>query len=212
MIDLFLDTLDIKRQEVFFRLKEFTAIGVLGGGTAIALQINHRRSFDFDISTINPLPITLWSKIRRVFGAGCVKVMEIEGQQIDFLTPDNISVTFFYDDYPFIFPALPTKTISLANLKDLASNKAFVIGRRGKWRDYVDLYFLLAEKYTTLEEIITVSQKRSQIEFSTRLFLQQLCYFDDLGNFAIDFIKDEIDLETIKEYLTNAVKKFEVNL
>ena len=211
MTDLFLDTLDIKRQEIFFRLKSFSDIGALGGGTAIALQVGHRRSFDFAISTNDTLPTTLWSKVRRVFGTGCVKAMEIEGQ-LNFLTPDNISITFFHDDYPFIFPTLPTETIDLANLKDLASNKAFVIGRRGKWRDYVDLYFLLTEKYITLKEIITISLKRSQEEFPIRLFLQQLSYFDDLGNFAIDFMKDEIDPGTIKEYLVNAVKEFKTTL
>lgn len=211
MTDLFLDILDSKRQEVFFRLKNFFDIGVLGGGTAIALQIGHRRSFDFDISTTLPLPVSLWSKVRRVFGTGCVKAMEIDGQ-VDFLTPDNISVTFFHDDYPIIFPPRPTETISLMNLKDLASNKAFVIGKRGKWRDYFDLYFLLKKKHITLDEIVTISQKRSQREFPTRLFLQQLSYFNDLGDFAVDFMKDEIHPDMVKKYLVNAVKEFEAKL
>ncbi len=94
--------------------------------------------------------------------------------------------------------------------KKIAINKALAISRgQGKWRDYVDLYFLLKEKYITMEEIVDLSQKRYQNEFPTRLFLQQLCYFDDLGNFAIDFMKDKIDPEVVKEYLINAVKEFE---
>ncbi len=55
MSKLFLDTLDPSRKAVFAKLNKFSRLGVLGGGTAIALQINHRRSFDFDIFLKAPI-------------------------------------------------------------------------------------------------------------------------------------------------------------
>ena len=44
-----LDILDDKRKETFLRLRIFKNKGYLSGGTALSLQIKHRRSFDFDI-------------------------------------------------------------------------------------------------------------------------------------------------------------------
>jgi hypothetical protein len=49
MSDLFPGILDPNRKTVFEKLAAFKGEGVLGGGTAIALKINHRHSYDFDL-------------------------------------------------------------------------------------------------------------------------------------------------------------------
>lgn len=205
MSELFLDTLDKNRLTVFKKLVNFKDIGVLGGGTAIALQINHRRSFDFDIFLNEPIKENLLTKAHKIFGPGCVQTLNIT-DQINLVTPENVSVTFFYDSAPSLFPVIKTKPIDLMNLRDLASNKAVTIGFRGKWRDYVDVYFLLREKKTSLKEIISVSQKRRGLEFSTRLFLQQLTYFDDLTDYTIDFIGSPVSPEEIKNFISQQAK------
>lgn len=207
MSDLFLEILDQNRQETFSKLGKFSDLGVLAGGTALALQIGHRLSFDFDIFTNQPLTKNLWDKIRRVFGSDCTRTMEVEGQ-LNFLTPQFVSVTFFHADFPPLFPVVKTSFIDLFDPRDIATNKAYTIGRRGKWRDYVDLYFLLKEKRITIQEIINLSQKRYQNEFPTKLFLEQLCYFDDIENYEIKFCHEEISPETIKNFLVEEVKKF----
>ena len=207
MSGLFLEIFDQNRQEAFSRLEKFSDLGVLAGGTALALQIGHRQSFDFDIFTNQSLPINLWDKIRRVFGSGCMRTMDIEGQ-LNFLTPQAVSVTFFHTDFPPLFPTIKTSTIDLFDIRDIATNKAYTIGRRGKWRDYVDLYFILKEKRTTIQEIIDLSQKRYQNEFPTKLFLEQLCYFDDIESYEISFLRDDVSQEEIKNFLVEEVKKY----
>lgn len=207
MSALYLEILDKERLEVFRKLSGFSDLGILGGGTAISLQIGHRRSFDFDIFTQKSLPIALWKKIRQIFGSGCVRTLDIQ-DQLNFLTPNNISVTFILDDSATLFPPLKTDYIDIMNLKDLASNKARVIGKRGKWRGYIDLYFLLKEGYTNLPEIIEVSQKRCQNEFPTRLFLQQLCYFKDIQDFAVDFIGDSVPPNKVRKFLTDQAASY----
>lgn len=211
MTDLFLDILDKNRQEVFSCLGKFSGIGVLAGGTAIALQIGHRQSVDFDIFTNKPLPANLWDKARRVFGPGCVQTMNLESQ-LNFQTSSGISITFFYMDYPPLFPLIKTKSVDLFDLKDLSTNKAYTIGRRGRWRDYVDLYFLLKEKHITIEEVISLSQKRYRNEFPTKLFLEQLCYFDDIDGYEIKFCHEEISPEIIKNFLIIEAKKITAHL
>ena len=46
---------DPDRTEIFQKLKPFNRIGVLAGGSALALQLGHRKSFDFDIFISKPL-------------------------------------------------------------------------------------------------------------------------------------------------------------
>lgn len=48
MSSIHLEILDKDRQKVFKKLRVFKQKAILGGGTALALQLNHRVSFDFD--------------------------------------------------------------------------------------------------------------------------------------------------------------------
>jgi hypothetical protein len=62
---------------------------------------------------------------------------------------------------------------------DLAAMKAYALGRRSKWKDYVDLYFLLSNKFSLNE----LSDRASSIYgdlFSDKLFRSQLSYFEDV--------------------------------
>lgn len=66
---LFLDGLDPARQEVFKTLKAFSSDFVLAGGTALMLQIGHRKSYDFDLFTVKPFPKKTFAKFKRIFGS-----------------------------------------------------------------------------------------------------------------------------------------------
>lgn len=210
MIPLHLDTLDINRQSVFKNLKSFRTDGVLAGGTAIALQIGHRRSFDFDIFTQSELTPSLWSKVRRIFDGRVTKTLSTK-RQLNFVTSENIVITFYHDEVTPLYPEIQTQSIGLADLRDLAGNKAFTIGGRGKWRDYIDLYFLLKTNTSTLEDIIDNCSKRSKGEiFPVKLFLEQLVYFDDLAIQDIDYIGPNIDPSEVKQFLSQQVRLYNI--
>lgn len=191
MTGLHLESLDEPRLAVFKKLRAFVQIGGLAGGTAIALQIGHRRSYDFDIFTFEPLKDSLFRKVKKTFGLGSVKTYESR-EQLNITTSEGVRVTFYYPDYQPKFKLVATNYIHLLDLRDLASNKALTIGKRGKWRDYADMYFLIKDGWIGLEDVISVSQERFGGEFSQRLFLQQLVYTADLDKFDIDFIGKEI--------------------
>jgi len=207
MSKLFLEVLDNKRKEVYQKLDSFSEIGILGGGTALALQIGHRVSFDFDIFTHNNLDKDLWAKSKKVFGTESVKLLD-DKDQLDIATQRGVNITFFYDDYKQVFRPLSNSPIDLMNIKDIAINKTITLGRRPKWRDYVDLYFLLKEKYIDLNELVEISTKKLKNDFSEKLFLEQLVYYNDVQNYDIEFVKKEIDSVEIKNFLENEVKEF----
>lgn len=207
MSKLILESLDNDKLEVFHKLKNFRNIGVLGGGTALSLQIGHRISYDFDIFTYNKLEPSLWRKARDTFGKGTLRLLDIE-DQLNLLTPESVYVTFFYDDYKLLFDPIKTEYLDLLDIKDIAANKAFTIGRRPKWRDYVDLYYLLKKDYISFENLILMSRKKFDAGFSEKLFFEQLIYWGDIEDYDIEYLAENIEPQVIKDFLELKVKNF----
>ena len=57
-----------------------------------------------------------------------------------------------------------------------------------KWKDYVDLYFLLCSHFT-LSEISSVATQLFGELYSEKMFRSQLCYFDDVDyTEAVDYL------------------------
>ena len=149
----------------------------LVGGTAIALHIGHRRSIDFDM--FKPSAINHKKNLDRLTEAGfpCTVTRRVTEQMN--LIVNDVKVTFF--QYPF--PIEPTEKLEsyfrLPSLLQLAAMKAYTLGRRSKWKDYVDLFFLLKE-YFSIEEISACATTLFGDLYSEKMFRAQLCYFEDV--------------------------------
>ena len=91
----------------------------------------------------------------------------------------------------------------MPSLLQLAAMKAYALGRRSKWKDYVDLYFLLRDQFTINEISATATQLFGEL-YSEKLFRSQLCYFEDIDyTEAVDYIiPNPPTEEQIKQYLT----------
>ena len=105
----------------------------------------------------------------------------------------------------------PHLDLDILSPRDLASNKAYVIGRRGAWRDYVDLFFLL-KNGVEFEKVITETKKRFGGAFSEKLFLEQLTYFDDLKDFTVDYLGESYQPNEIQDYFKELARNFVRNL
>lgn len=207
MSKLFLESLAESRLLVFKKLKAFKNIGVLGGGTALSLQIGHRISFDFDIFVAEKIGAKLWALAKEIFGQTLEKILNSE-DQLDLVTPEGIAVTFFRDDYSSIFTPIETEVINLLDVRDIALNKAYVLGRRPKWRDYVDIFFLLRGKYISLENLVLLSRKKFGTDFSERLFMEQLVYWKDIFDYQIEFLAEKVPENTIKSFLESEIRNY----
>jgi len=209
MSHLHYDLLDRERMKVFKRLKPFKKESVLAGGTALFLQIAHRFSFDFDIFLKREIKRADLLKLRRLF-----KIKEVglnTSQQLNVVTSENILITLVYYPYKPLFKKISTLSLPLLSIKDIALDKAFTIGRRALWRDYVDLFYLLKNNYIDFPEIIKLAEKKFDLEFNPRLFLEQLIYFKDLQIKVtkISFIKEKYSSQKIKDFLKRQVEDFE---
>jgi hypothetical protein len=173
----------------------------LVGGTAIALYIGHRMSIDFDLFKKSNVHR---AKLNKALQTANIDFQLIFADTESFhILASSVKMTFF--QYPFDIPSTPQlEGIRLPSLLDLAAMKAYALGRRAKWKDYVDLYFILRDFYT-LQEITERTQVLFEGVFSPKLFRQQLCYFEDIDyteevSFLDGFAVQDVE---IKAFLTN---------
>ena len=193
------EILNDKQIELLPLVGEFKREYYLVGGTAIALYLGHRRSIDFDLFKFASLNRKKNLEKVQLSGFPSLVTWNVTDQMN--LVVNEVKVTFF--QYPFQIKAdnVFDNIIRLPELLDLAAMKAYALGRRSKWKDYVDLYFLLKEKFS-FEEI---SQRAIAIYgelFSDKLFRSQLSYFED-----VDY-SEEVDYIIANSPSDNEIKQF----
>lgn len=172
----------------------------LVGGTAIALHIGHRESVDFDLFTASEFDS---SKIKRKItnGFNVEKVFVNEADEYTVLI-NGVKITFLRYPFHIEFKDSLDNIIKTADLLTLAAMKAYALGRRAKWKDYVDMYFILKNHHSVAE----ITKKAKEIfssEFNEKIFRAQLAYFEDIDyTEKVVYRKGfEVDDEVIKKNL-----------
>lgn len=185
------------------RFKDFYLVG----GTALALQMGHRRSVDFDLFSEKPLSAGLLARVKRVCAPHSVVVTYRSPEQLNVLI-NNVKTTFLFFPYPVIDSFVNYRGLSLTSVREIVAMKAFAIGKRLSFKDYVDWYFVLKEKLVALPDIIALAQKKFGGDFNDRLFLGQLVSLSDVPEQTIDFLRDTADKTEIERFLEQTVKTF----
>ncbi len=206
MSKLFFEILDAQRREIFAMLTKLPRGGVLGGGTALALQLGHRQSYDFDIFYSSEIKKTQLDALRKIFGRRLTSVLVDTANELTVSIDGEIKITLLH--YPFkpLFALVrPERSIPMLSVRDGAANKAYTIGRRGVWRDYVDMFFVLRD-HLSISTVIADAIKKFEGVFSEKLFLEQLVYFKDITSFQIEFVGKKISSEHIKKFFMTTVK------
>ncbi len=162
-------------------LKPFAKDFGLVGGTAIALHIGHRESIDFDLFTKEPdadfnIP-TLKRKFKKY--ATIDTVIRDKESELTFKT-HGVQVTFYHFEYKTPYTEQFDTYIAMPSLLTLAAMKSFALGQRAKWKDYVDMYFIMRD-FHSLGEIVQRAEKLFGGEFNPKLLRAQLSYFDDIN-------------------------------
>jgi hypothetical protein len=194
------DILTHRQKELFPLLKRFKKNYYLAGGTAIALHIGHRRSIDFDLFT--HLPINkkkIISEIEKLHMKIVPLYVDIDQRHY---TINEVKCTFLYYPYPIEYTETFKDVISIPSLLDLAAMKTLALGRRSKWKDYVDLYFILKEFYT-LGEIVERARYYFPEEINEKLFRNQLVFHKDIDySEEVDYLIDHPPTQKeIKDFL-----------
>ena len=201
---MYLEAINSNRQKIFEELKNFPQF-YLAGGTALALQIGHRMSDDFDLFTEKDISVDLLKKIEKVFKKLKISIIINHSKQLS-LVIDQTKVDFVKYPFSLILGLIEYEKVKIVKIPEIAAMKAYTIGRRATYKDYIDLYFILFEKHSSLLEIIKISQEKFKEHFDPRLFLEQLIYLEDIQEEPIQFLKEKVGKKELEDFFQGEIK------
>ena len=122
---------------------------------------------------------------------------------------NTVKITFFNFPYKIYHPIDFNGIVKIPTLLDLAAMKTYALGGRAKWKDYVDLYYILKDHHE-LKELSVRATEIFVAYFNQKLFREQLCFFDDIDySEKVEYMGDEINEEEIRKVLVDiATTKF----
>jgi hypothetical protein len=166
----------------------------LGGGTAVALHLGHRRSLDLDWFTGEKFGDPL---LRGVQERGIPLVV----RQIDRGTVHGVRVSLLEYRYACLREAVrpPGLAVSIASLPDLAAMKLAAVAQRGAKKDFVDLY-ALAPRFIPLSRMVGYYQRKYGT-LNVGHLLYSLTYFDEAEGERMPQMLWRTDWRTIKKAL-----------
>lgn len=172
-----LEILNNEQKELLPILSQFKREYYLVGGTAIALHIGHRESIDFDLFKDKDIrKKSVYSKLKIID----YKVSFADYNQINMLS-NGVKITFFSFPYQVPIHSELKGFLKMPDLLTLGAMKAFALGRRSKWKDYVDLYFILKFHFS-FKEIAIKAKEIFKEEFIEKQFIAQLGYFKGINH------------------------------
>ena len=204
---MFYNILDKKRLDILPLFKNLKNDFYLAGGTALALQLGHRDSVDFDFFTNKNIDTKiLFDSIQEAFKGRSVKKVQEEKNTLTVVIDGNIKISFFTYKYPLLDELVVEDNFRLASVRDIAYMKLSAIISRSTMKDYVDLYFILQS--INLDELLESVIKKFP-EIDVNLILKSLVYFDDIIDEEIIFKNDQIvTIDSLKQFFKELVKKY----
>ena len=202
------EILSDKQLELLPLLRQFGREYYLAGGTAVALHIGHRRSIDFDLFKYSSLNHK--KNLNRISDFGLQ--YDVTRRVVDQMnvTVGDVKVTFL--EYPFHVEAKIKleNSIRIPELIDLSAMKAYALGRLSKWKDYVDLYYILKDHFSFGQIAKRASEIFGQL-FSEKLFRAQLSYFDDIDySEQVEYVNTAPPEEEIRAFLKERSLEIEI--
>lgn len=178
--------------------------GYLAGGTAAALHLGHRFSFDLDFFT----------NIEFATGIVVKQLEEVPGFQFQRTAKwtilgefPGVKFSYFYYPYPLISKSSMLSNITIASLADIAAMKIVAIGDRGKKRDFIDLYAICRKKIPLLEVLTLYDKKYKKLANNFYHITKSLSYFTSAEEDDMPQMIEKISWEEVKTFFTEAVKK-----
>ena len=147
-------------------------------------------------------------RVKEIFGKENIKIVIDSSNELTVLYKEEIKISFVYFPFEARYEKIKSGSIELFDVRDLLSNKAYAVGRRGAWRDYADIFWCLKKEKIDLKGLIKETEKRFGGVFSEKLFLEQLVYFDDIEDMAVEWIDAKISNDEIKKFLSEEVRKY----
>ncbi|HWZ21813.1 MAG TPA: nucleotidyl transferase AbiEii/AbiGii toxin family protein [Cytophagaceae bacterium] len=175
----------------------------LVGGTALSLQIGHRKSIDLDLfSTEN-------FDVQEILTCLKPDLIIQDSKKILQLVVQEIRVDFVSLPYSLIDKLVIEDKIRLASINDIVAMKLKAIAGRGSKKDFYDIYYLL-KRFSVKEMIMLFKEKYPDHEVFT--VYKSLLYFEDADIEPEPILFEKLEWKQVKNKISIEVKSFLANL
>ena len=141
-----------------------------------------------------------------MFGAAVILTLVNNTDELTLLV-NQVKITFLRYPFPPREPLVVYEGLKLLSIHEIATTKAYTIGRRGSYKDYVDLYFVIAEHHITLPDIVRSAEAKFGADFNSRLLLEQLLYVVDLDDAEIHFLKPLVTPRELVAFFKDRIRE-----
>jgi len=184
------------------KIKEFSKLRLVGG-TALALQIGHRKSIDLDF--FGEIELTGNEIISVLYEHNFTElVIENERKNIHQFRINDIKVDFVNYSFKWLSEALFVDEIFMALQEDIAAMKLEAITNRGSKKNFIDIFFLL--KNFSLTQMLDFYKNKFPFG-SIFNVVRSLSYFEDAEIQVTPNLIQPLDWNVIKQTIKQAVIK-----
>jgi len=176
----------------------------LAGGTALALWIDHRNSYDLDI--YSPTEFSL-EEVAQKFKSSILSFQPISTSwQTLHGRSEDTEISLFYYQYPLLEKPTSCLNFNIASIEDIAAMKLEAVAGRGLKRDFFDLYKIIEKKNWSLEYLLELNDRKYKREGSfTPHLLRSLVYFDDGEKLPERSAEIDREWERVKLFFINKI-------
>lgn len=93
MSPLHFEIFDQSRLTILTKFHQFKEKLILGGGSALCLQLGHRKSYDFDLFSSKPITPQFFHQITKVLGKNLEKLIDTQ-DQLSIILKNQVEITF----------------------------------------------------------------------------------------------------------------------
>jgi hypothetical protein len=178
----------------------------LAGGTGLALQLGHRKSFDFDFFTYEDFPPEDLSAL--MIQNALLPEGEMRGRGTLHCILDGVKASFISYKARLLFPLLKFHALEIADWRDITTEKLRIVADRGQKKDFYDLYFGI--QLLGIYDLVKLSFKKFAKNVNYFHLLKGLTYFEDAENNPEPMVLDRsVTWDNIKLFFINHVGDFE---
>ena len=176
----------------------------LAGGTALSLQLGHRRSIDLDFfSPTEDIPM-LRPILEEALAPLHPTLADSAWGNLVYLVKD-VRVGFYGYGFPLVAPLVETEDVRLCSIEDIGLMKLDTLLSRAARKDFYDLYYI-CQKIPLRELLNLAPQKYANIRDIESQAVKRLVYFENAEADIDPVILRPISWQAVKEFFVQQAK------
>lgn len=185
-----------------------TGIGArfyLAGGTALSLQLGHRRSVDLDFfSPTEDIP-TIRPVLEEALAEFHPTLADSAWGNLVYLAKE-VRLGFYGYGFALVAPFVELENVKLASVEDIALMKLDALLSRATRKDFYDLYFI-CQKIPLRQILDLAPRKYANVRDFEVQTVKRLVYFEHAEADLDPVLLQPVSWQVVKEYFTQQAKE-----